>query len=343
MYLFSILAMKKLSVLLLNFFIPILLVIATYIWLDPFKVIMNYKTYYKPYNEVSLPLDKDYVSTATYDNHYLKEHYDSYIFGNSRSIFYGTKAWNKHIGQDSKPYHFDASNETLFGIYRKILYIDGKGEKIKNVLLIIDRQLLLQTQPNEGHLFIISPQLVKYDNITDFHFTFMKAFFSYKFFPAYIDYKTSGVVKPYMTEDLLDDIPFHYVTATNEMTLDDSEKAIVNGTFYTPQRLKIFYKRSLTQKYSPKCIGEQQKAILNAIVAIFRKHKTDYRIIINPLYNQEKLNSTDTGYLKQRFGTKKVFDFSGINSFTNNYMNYYEASHYRPQVANAILQTAYSK
>ena len=36
-----------------------------------------------------------------------------------------------------------------------------------------------------------------------------------------------------------------------------------------------------------------------------------------------KLNESDLIYLKDTFGEDNVFDFSGINEFTNDYRNYY--------------------
>jgi hypothetical protein len=41
------------------------------------------------------------------------------------------------------------------------------------------------------------------------------------------------------------------------------------------------------------------------------------------------------------FGTERVFDFSGVNEFTTDFRNYYEESHYRPQVAREILKRIY--
>ncbi|AWH86193.1 hypothetical protein HYN59_14220 [Flavobacterium album] len=333
--------MKKLVILLIKFFTPLLVIIAIYAWLDPFKVVRHYDTYYKPYNKVSVFLDKDYISTANYDNRYEKEHYDSFIFGNSRSMMYQAAQWQKYIGAGSRPYHFDASNETLFGICKKIAYIDNKQEKLKNVLLVIDRQLLLQTKSNEGHLFEISPQLVNNKNFTDFHLTFFRASLTCKFLPGYVDYKVSGTPKPYMTGNVLDDIPFTYNAVINEMVMTDTERSIAEGTFYTAERMNVFYKRDTIQKVSEACIGIKQKQMLSEISSILKKHGTRLKIVINPLYNQEKLNPKDIAFLKRLFGPDVVYDLSGINSITNDYRNYYENSHYRPQVANIVLKKMY--
>lgn len=59
------------------------------------------------------------------------------------------------------------------------------------------------------------------------------------------------------------------------------------------------------------------------------------------MYDQLKINEEDLEYLKTLFGDVNVFDFSGINKFTNDYKNYYEASHYRPHVTKEIMEKIY--
>lgn len=42
--------------------------------------------------------------------------------------------------------------------------------------------------------------------------------------------------------------------------------------------------------------------------------------------------------LKDIFGYENVFDFSGINEYTNDIHNYYERGHYRPILGALLLQ-----
>ena len=105
--------------------------------------------------------------------------------------------------------------------------------------------------------------------------------------------------------------------------------------------MQKFYYRDSIQKYSPKVIGESQYRMLKEISEIFKKHKTKYKIIISPLYDQLKFNKSDVRILQMLFGDENVFDFSGINFITNDYHNYYENSHYRPHVADYIMKVIY--
>jgi hypothetical protein len=322
------------------FLSPFFIVITIYIALDPFMVIKKYDTFYNTDAKGCVGLNREYVSTTTFDWNYKKEHYNSFIFGNSCSIFYQVADWKKNLKGDANCYHFDASGETLYALTKKVKYIDTKNIKIKNALLVIDDSTLAQDQPRTGHLVAVSPQLENNKNLFSFHYENFKAFIYPSFIYAYLDFKLSGKVKPYMM-NLIEDIPRVYDVNTNEFRLEKLEELIRKGEFYTGARKKIFYQRDTIQKFSSCAIAENQKILLQEIFDVFNRHKTNYKIIINPLYSQIKLNNEDFKYLVQLFGQKNVFDFSGINKFTNDYNNYYETVHYRPHVAREIMALIY--
>ncbi|GHV27502.1 hypothetical protein AGMMS4952_09290 [Spirochaetia bacterium] len=326
------------------FTLPLIILSIAYIILDPFKVIKKYDSYYISDEIVGVSINRDYMSTSTFDNNSAVYKYDSFIFGNSRSVFYEVETWKAYLSSDSNCYHFDASGETLYGIYKKIQYLVKKSITINNALLILDYDTLTQVTSDQRHLFIISPQLEDNKNIIPFHLSFIKAFLTPRFMIAYFDYKISGKVKNYMKKNsLLSDGQSHYDIKTNESSWSDFGKLIENGEYYTDERMKVFYSRDTTeQSDSPRVIYSQQEMMLTEIKDIFQKHKTNYKIIINPLYDQKKLNKHDLTYLELLFGKNNVFDFSGINEFTNDYTNYYEASHYRPRVSGEILKIVYA-
>ena len=74
---------------------------------------------------------------------------------------------------------------------------------------------------------------------------------------------------------------------------------------------------------------------------IFRKHKTNFKIVLYPLYNQTKTNTADLLKLYEIFGRDNVFDYSGINVITENIHNYYESEHCRPTAGRMILTEIY--
>lgn len=336
---------KKFITRLLLFSIPFIVVIALYMYYDPFKVVKSYDSYYVSGRPNYISLNKDHVSTENWINHYPEFHYDSYILGNSRSMFYQVDTWRQYIGASrSKCYHFDASGESIYGIAKKIGFLRQQGADIKNCLIIMDFEALNQAKNSAGHLFLKDPHLSGGSSF-EFQMESIKAFFDFKFLSAYLDFKLSGKVKDYMKQDfLLDDKPMDYDYITNEVQLGYFENMIKNDPeeYYGPRK-DAFPHRDATQHFAPQVIKAPQIALLRSMKEIFDEKKTNYKIVLSPLYNQSKTDSGDLRVLKEIFGAGNVFDFSGINEITADYHHYYEWSHYRPQIAGEIMKIVYAR
>ena len=326
------------------FSLPFLFLVGLYFYMDPFKVVRHYDCYHQSGKPMYVCPNKDVISTENWVNHCPEFQYDSYIFGNSRSIYYQVDTWKNYVHRDaSKCYHFDAWGESLFGVSKKISFIDSRHVRIVNALLVIDNSLLHGDKNAEGHIFKKDPK-TSGQNPLAFQVDCLKDFFDYNFLKAYFDFKLTGVVKEYMKRDfILDDRPFYYNYVSNEFRQDYSEELIrKDPQEYYGSRKDVFYARDTTKEIiSEAMIQKPQMELLDTIAAIFKRDRTQYRIVISPLYNQEKLNPADLRYLQQLFGEENVFDFSGINPITNNEQNYYETSHYRPHIANAIMKVIY--
>jgi hypothetical protein len=326
--------LKKTIVFLLIGLLPVFPLLAIYFICDPFKVIYTYPSYYISGAPEYIELNRDYVSTETFIQKYPTYKYNSFIFGNSRSFFYETADWKKHISE-GRCFHFNASRETIYGIYKKIAFLDKNNIQIKNALIILDYGLLSVITNSKGHLYIKHPVLS--GDFFSFHMEFIKAFLNPSFLIKYLPLKFFNIVSSsfkYYTWD--------YDSITNEFKWTYLEKEILkNPNKYYLSKINLFYKRVPLQQYSPIIIKDEQISMLSEILKIFKKNNTNYKIIISPLYNQIKLNSADLSTLKLIFGNEHVFDFSGINSITNNMYNYYETSHYRPQVSREILNEIY--
>jgi hypothetical protein len=325
----------------LNFFlIPFYAIIAFYLIDDPFKVIWNYEEYYKTKQHGGIFLNKDHVSTSNYLNRYQSEKYNSFILGNSRSMFYNTDDWKLCLEGNVIPYHFDASGESIYGILKKLELLENLNQKIENALIILDYSTLSNTQSRDGHLYMTTSKLDRINTI-QFQFTFFETFLNHKFFLANIDYKISGI-KNYMVKDgLMDNTSFSYNKINNQISFDEYDSLININQYYTQERMSVFYSRDTIQKEAPKVIFQNQLEILNKIHLILKNHKTNYKIIINPLYDQHIINTKDFEILKEIFGKDNIHNFSGINEITNNYKNYYEDSHYRTIVCKQILNKIY--
>ena len=121
----------------------------------------------------------------------------------------------------------------------------------------------------------------------------------------------------------------------------DKEIEIDSAGYYNKLIKKgEFYKRPITKKINCKISSDEIKQ-LKLIKGVFNKHKTKYKIVISPIYDQVKMEKKQVELLEDIFGDQNVFNFSGKNTFTNSVYNFYESSHYRPHVANEIMKIIY--
>lgn len=323
--------------------VPFVLLLILYFVLDVFKVVYDYDVFYAEDEKPGVGLNAGYISTTTFEKQHTVYHYDSFIFGNSRSMYYEVSDWKGYLPDSSSCFHFDASSESLYALYKKILYIDKSGNSINNALLVLDKSILEQDKSRDGHLFCIAPQLESSRNVFGFHCSFIKAFFNPKFLYALVDYKLSGKVKKYMAEShLLSDECFRYDKKINESRSIEFEQEIADSLFYNEEKMKVFEDKSFPDSVSQPVIKEKQRKMLEEINRIFRVYNTNYKIVISPLFEQIKLNPQDMEILRKIFGEENVFDFSGTNEITVDYHNYYEDSHYRPHIARHILKEIYT-
>jgi hypothetical protein len=71
-----------------------------YWYFDPFKVLRTYADFSKP---VIVP-NRDYVSTETFIRNNPHYHYNSFIFGSSRTMAFKPARWKKYLTQDAEPF-----------------------------------------------------------------------------------------------------------------------------------------------------------------------------------------------------------------------------------------------
>ena len=326
--------MKKIVLKLLLALAPILCLLVLYIVFDPFKVLYHYDSYFPRDGATNPGLNKDFMSTQAWLDNYPKYHYDSYIFGSSRSMNYKVSDWQKHINSTAC-FHFDAYAESLYGIERKFQFLEDRDVPVKNALIIFDRSVCRFTRNGTFYSSRKHPALSG-QKMREFQKECFLGFFKPKFMNHYL-YCLILHKSPYSTET-------HYEVEPNEVIFKKYEDLIEKNpdAFYLPRK-KIFRRRDTVERYSKPSILDRQKVLFYNIARIAAKKQTNLRIVISPLYNQRKLDSTDVQFLDSLFGKENVWDFSGINEFTNDYHNYYETSHYRPTLATRLMDSIYKK
>lgn len=328
----------------LELFIPVILLVLYYIIADPYKIIWHYDAFFPEVGTSYVGLDHDYVSVATFDNYNDSLHYNSFIFGNSRSRYYQVEDWKKHLDSTAVCYHMDASNETLEGIYLKMKYVSERAP-IENCLLVLDTYILPETKTRRDNLiFFPAPQTTPERDNLKFWIIGFKSFLSPKFLYSYTKLLLLGQVSKEAAEEGVFDVAVrHYDYRWNETTWPEKEKAIANGSYYQGKVLDFFKERPDTVTYAPQCVFGEQELLLKSIADILKTTHADYKVIISPGYDQLKLCKNDYYVLCNIFEAERINDYSGKNTFTEDYHNYYDISHYRPFVASEILNSLYKE
>jgi len=316
--------------------VPLIVIFSIYCYYDPFKVLWHYNDYSCPY----VTPNRDYISTSMFINNYKKYKYNSFVFGSSRTLAFSPNSWCKYLSANDSPFMFDASGESIYGIYTKLKYLDSTKVEIKNALIILCRDATFSHAENhKGHLFIKHPATSKENNLV-FQIEIFKAFLIPKFLFNFICYNILGTYKPFMA-DYIETRKISYDTLTNEMKIIDQETELIrNPTEYYTKRKSLFYERMGEKTDSIERIARKHLFMLKEVKRILEKNKTNYKVVISPLYEQIKFNPSDLLVLKSEFGNN-LYDFSGKNSFTDNKENYYETSHFRPCVGDSIFKIIY--
>ncbi|GAB2865681.1 hypothetical protein [Hymenobacter ruber] len=323
--------------LLLNVFLltlPFSAVVASYLVLDPFQVLYHYDAF-----ATQVIPNRDYVSTEMFVNNYPRHRYQSFILGNSRTLAFAVRDWVKYT-HDPLSFHYDALAESLFGVWKKLQFLENQGAGLNNVLIICDPQLLAQTRDVDSHLFRKDPRLTG-ELPFRFQLSFFRAYLARFFFFHFWKLKLTGQVTPGM-EDLFNTRGGGIAPVTNDMLLTEAEQQIATDSVGFYAHNPGLPPRPARPPVSPAVIGPEAKQQLVAIQTILARHHTKYHFIISPLYDQAALNPADLAYLVRIFGQTHIHNFSGVNEFTRYPGYYYESSHYRPLVGRKIMQLIYT-
>jgi hypothetical protein len=314
-----------------------LFLFGSYLYYDPFSVIYHYRDYSYPF----VVGNRGHISMEMFLRNYPKYHYNSFIFGSSRTLAFRPESWKKYLPPEASPYMFDASGESIYGITTKLRYLASKHIRLDNVLLIFDHDVTFSKTTNaSGHLSVSHPLLTGQNRLA-YQLIFFKAYLSMPFTQYFLDYVWSRKYKPYM-KGYIEYRKVKFDTITNEQQILDQEYEIINNPkSYYEKRKELFYERPATERTdSAQRIGETALQMLEEIRDILNKNNSDYRIVLSPLYEQIKFSQNDLTILRKLF-PGHVYDFSGKNSFTDKITNYYEISHFRPSVGDSILRIIY--
>jgi hypothetical protein len=322
----------------LIFVIPLTCILISSIIWDPFKIFFGY------------PNDNTDNTGANRENYCLRlleqntDTISNFIVGSSRSLAFRTDYWSKAINMPpTSCFHYDGSGMGLYRITNAIEYLSSE-RKIENVLIVMDISTFSELG-NRKSIFSIQPPKVSKQSRSVFYFTFIKASLDPIFIISKIVYFFTNKYYDFME---------YYIPTTKFKSIVNQKTGDVIFSYDQAIKLdSIAYYRNIPKMYelydrqdihtiSEKVISDKGIVLLQKIKKILNKQKINTNIVISPLYDQMKLNKSDLELLQSIFGKPNVFDFSGINNFTKDVTNYYESSHYKPVVANKIIDEVYS-
>lgn len=315
-------------------FSPCIILLGWYIIDDPFMMYWKYDNLYEC-GQRKQCVNDTYRGIRWMNQYDDSMHYNSFIIGSSRSDFYYVDEWKKYLGDNAACFHFNQSGDNLLGTLLRTQYLYNHYAPIDNILFIMDKEYLEDMKPHKGHLFRQPWQVTQEWDFFSYNWECVRAFYTIEYQRKYwnIDKEEAR-------------LPYYYIPEYNEVHKDGAEALLdsdPNAYYATLDRYYRLYKRNYTDSVANPVIKKEQRNALEQLHALLIKGNTDYRIVISPLYDQIALNPADVRILLDIFGEDKVFDFSGVNEYTNEVTNYYEVSHYRPKLCNVLLKQIYDR
>lgn len=318
---------------------PLIVVMAVYIIFDPFRVLWSHD--FANYYSRSAPVEanRDYASLQIFLKRNPQQHYDSFMLGSSRSFPLHAATWKKFV-PDMRPFHYPAATENLYGIYRKVKFLEERKIPLRHVIIEINILNLYDISARQTYMHRLPRELTG-ESWLAFQKTFLSSYFHDLFFVKYGLFLITGQVFPFARDALgswgraeLDPITNDFFFLAEERELAENEEA------YYVRRAAIFQRGPKDFCYS-KVIWPEQQKLLEEIREIFVQNGTDFRIMIPPAYDQICTSAEDTATLHRIFGASNVFDFSGVNEWTADMKNFYDATHVRPLVGDKLIEAMY--
>lgn len=316
--------------------IPLIIAMAGYLYYDPFKVVRHQAKF----DDLRIIPNRDYISTEMFLRNKDKYHYNSFVFGSSITLAFRPETWRKYLQTKDRPFMFDASAESLYGIYEKLCFLDSIHQPIDHALVILDRDgSFADSTIYNGHIFMKDPRTSGAGKL-DFQLAFIYAYLHPRFFLSFYTFLFTKSYMPFMA-NYISRTAINYDPITNEIDLSELDRIVkTDSAKYYDQLKPVFYQRKGETKDGVSRISLRHIRVLTKMKQLLEKHHTEYKVILAPLYDQVKFNDADFSILKQLF-PKHLYDFSGKNSFTDLQTNYYEPRHFKPSVGDSIFKVLY--
>ena len=268
-----------------------------------------------------------------------KSSYNSFILGSSRTT--GIYAcYLEKINTNAKFFHYVNFNESIGGIYSKLYLLDSLGYSLDNIIIYLDTDTTFENygEVNFADHFLLTNK-TKFKSQIDHFKSFM--ILNTDKINILFGNELIGESFPNWISDKITNDPNHICSDSIILSYNKNEKLKDKKYLKSIDSLKrtgFMYKRDKIQQYKENQISKVEFDLLSKIKVLLNKNKSNYYIIITPLYDQLKFSKLDNEKLNNVF-KNRIYDFSGINKMTNNEYNYPDRSHFLPYISKKILDS----
>lgn len=327
---------------------PLLLLIIWYVCADPYKVLRHYDCYLPDPTEypARIGMNKGMVTVNNFADRLAHGYsYNAFIFGSSISCYYDADVWQQLADTSgrARAYHFDSSSESLQSMADKVEYLDRLELPLDFALVILDPIIMGGDEP-DGPAFASPPQLQKsLTALIRWHYTFFRAAANADFLKSWIPARITGIPVQNGRNMIFEPQPIVYDPVANQESLPAWDSLISNNpeAFYREHPLRP--SPSGITIASPLLRGKRAAA-MSRIVRIFRKHHTDFQIVIGPNRMKTVLNPADLRMMQSIFGSDRVHDYSfTLAHELEQDTLLYDNTHYRPIFAERIMNLVYQR
>lgn len=313
--------------------LPFLLILGFYIVKDPFMVIRQYRDY----DHSQVCLSEGIVSWTKYKMLRSRQHYDSFIMGNSCTKAFLCHDWNRWI--HAHPFRLFSNGDGLGDICLKLKALDRQpNQPLKNLLIVTENDAFENCKPRGGIMHIMPPD-VSGKSWMSYQSTFLHGFFCPKFLISYLKYQITGTYKQSMN-GIINSEPVVHQFYTNEYVPLPEDSIRAQGEQYWSNLMDVHRLKATVPTTDSCVIHQTQIDLLKEIASICHRHHTLLKIVIGPNLEKTRMNPRDITILRRIFGPKNIFDYSGNLSMCN-YHNFYDGTHYRVGVGARIMREIY--
>ena len=163
--------------------VPLLTVVAIYVFCDPFKVLWSYD--FGNYYDQAAPveLNRDYASLQIFLKT-IRSRSTSRLSLGARVPSPFTWILGKNSSLESRPFHYPAASESLYGILLKLRYLNANKIPLRHAIVEMSMGLVGgSARTGYGHIF---PHLLTGESWLEFQYRFVRSYFRALVLPSNI-------------------------------------------------------------------------------------------------------------------------------------------------------------